>query len=165
MGLKFQNFLKISYFFSKSSKKGTLQGIDFSHPCLSDPVRIFQPVGIKLRSQMPTRTENPLFLTSGDFKFYCLQFKNPVGIPKILLFFSSGNERSMYFSNGDGILGYFSHQGALGTNFGPFSVGRGSHRVCDTGVFFHKLEIFSCLSLAKVTNFTKFQLFSFREMV
>ena len=57
-------------------------------------------------------TENPLFLMSGDFKFYC------------------------FFSSGDGISGYFSHRGAPGTNFGPlfFSVGRGSHRVCDTGV-------------------------------
>ena len=53
-------------------------------------------------------TENPFFLMSGDFKFYyCLQFKNPVGIPKILVFFSSGDESSMYFSNGDGISGYF----------------------------------------------------------
>ena len=42
----------------------------------------------------------------------------------------------MYFSNGDEISGYFSHRGAPGTNFGPFfPVGRGSHRVCDTGVF------------------------------
>ena len=32
-------------------------------------------------------TENPLFLMSGDFKFYCLQFKNPVGILKILTLF------------------------------------------------------------------------------
>ena len=30
MGLKFQNFLKISYFFPKFSKKGTLRGTDFS---------------------------------------------------------------------------------------------------------------------------------------
>ena len=59
-------------------------------------------------------TENPLFLMSGDFKFYCLQFKNPVGIPKILVFFSSGDESSMYFSNGDGISGYFSHRAHRG---------------------------------------------------
>ena len=59
-------------------------------------------------------TENPFFLMSGDFKFYyCLQFKNPVGIPKILVFFSSGDESSMYFSNGDGISGYFSHRGRI----------------------------------------------------
>ena len=91
-------------------------------------------------------TENPMFLMSGDFKFYCLQFKNPVGIPKILVFFSSGDESSMYFSNGDGISGYFSHRGPPGTNFGSFfPVGRGSHRVCDTGVF----------SLLKIDYFNK----------
>ena len=74
-------------------------------------------------------TENPLFLMSGDFKFYCLQFK------KTFIVFSSGDESSMYFSNEDGISGYFSHRGAPGTNFGPFFlVGRGSHRICDTGV-------------------------------
>ena len=85
---------------------------------------------------MPKGTENPVFLMSGDLKFYCLQFKNPVGIPKTLLFFSSGDESSMYFSNGDVISAYFSHRGAPGTNFGPFfPVGRGSHRVCDTGVY------------------------------
>ena len=85
---------------------------------------------------MPMGTENHLFFMSGDFKFYCLPFKNPVGIPKILVFFSSGDESSFYFSNGDGISGYFSHRGAPGTNFGPFfPVGRGSHRVCDTGVY------------------------------
>ena len=39
--------------------------------------------------------ENPLFLMGGDFKFHCLQFKNPVGIPKVLMFFSSGDESSI----------------------------------------------------------------------
>ena len=31
------------------------------------------------------RMENPLLLMVGDFKFYCLQLKNLVGIPKILM--------------------------------------------------------------------------------
>ena len=34
--------------------------------------------------------ENLLFLMGGDFKFYFLQLKNPVGIPKILVFFLVG---------------------------------------------------------------------------
>ena len=29
--------------------------------------------------------ENPLLLMCGDFEFYCLQLKSPVGIPKILM--------------------------------------------------------------------------------
>ena len=28
--------------------------------------------------------ENPLLLKRGDFKYYCLQLKNPVLIPKML---------------------------------------------------------------------------------
>ena len=79
-------------------------------------------------------TENPLFLMSGDFKFSCLQSKNPVGIPKILVFFSSGDESSMYFSNGEGISGYFSHRRTGDEFWTIFPVGRGSRRVCDTGV-------------------------------
>ena len=31
--------------------------------------------------------ENPLLLMGGDFKFYCLQLKDPVGIPDILMLF------------------------------------------------------------------------------
>ena len=34
--------------------------------------------------------ENLLLLMGGDFEFYCLQLKNPVGIPKILMFFPVG---------------------------------------------------------------------------
>ena len=34
--------------------------------------------------------ENPLLLIGGDFEFYCLQLKNPVGIPKILKVFPVG---------------------------------------------------------------------------
>ena len=34
--------------------------------------------------------ENLLFLMGGGFKFYCLQLKNPVGVPKILVFFLVG---------------------------------------------------------------------------
>ena len=36
------------------------------------------------------RMENPLFLMGGDFEFYCLQLKNPVGIPKIQMVFPVG---------------------------------------------------------------------------
>ena len=50
-------------------------------PCLSDPVRIFKPVGIKWRSQMPMGTENSLLLM-GMRIFHCLQLKKPVGIHK-----------------------------------------------------------------------------------
>ena len=34
--------------------------------------------------------EHPLFLMGGEFEFYCLKFKNPVGIPKILMLFPVG---------------------------------------------------------------------------
>ena len=34
--------------------------------------------------------ENPLLLMGGDFEFYCLQLKNPVGIPKSV--FPSGDK-------------------------------------------------------------------------
>ena len=42
------------------------------------------------RTKMPMWTENSLLLKGGDFEFYCLQLKNPVGIPKILVFFLVG---------------------------------------------------------------------------
>ena len=34
--------------------------------------------------------ENPLFLMGGDFEFYCLQLKNPVRIPEVLMLFLVG---------------------------------------------------------------------------
>ena len=34
--------------------------------------------------------EKPLLLLNGDFEFYCLQLKNPVGFPKILMLFPVG---------------------------------------------------------------------------
>ena len=42
------------------------------------------------RSQMAMGMENPLLLMGGDFEFYCLQLKNPVGIPKILMLLPVG---------------------------------------------------------------------------
>ena len=36
------------------------------------------------------RMENFLLLMDGDFEFYCLQLRNPVGIPKILMLFPVG---------------------------------------------------------------------------
>ena len=34
--------------------------------------------------------ENPLLLMGGDFEFYCLQLKKPVGIPKTFMVFPVG---------------------------------------------------------------------------
>ena len=34
--------------------------------------------------------ENPLLLMGGDFEFYFLKLKNPMGIPKILMLFPLG---------------------------------------------------------------------------
>ena len=39
--------------------------------------------------------ENPLLLMGGVFELYCLQLKNPVGIPKILMFFPVGMKSSV----------------------------------------------------------------------
>ena len=63
---------------------------------------------------MPLGTENPLFLMSGDFKFYCLQFKNPVEIPKILVFFQVGMRVQCIFPMGMEFQGIFltgAHRG------------------------------------------------------
>ena len=57
---------------------------------------------------MPMGMENPLLLMGGDFEFYCLQLKKTVGIPKIFpSVLPSGDEGSVYSSDGDGISGYF----------------------------------------------------------
>ena len=72
---------------------------------------------------MPMGMENPLFLMGGDFKFYCLQLKNPVGIPKILVFSLVGMRAQCSFS-GDGISGYF----LTGDEFR-------THRVLHTGLY------------------------------
>ena len=52
-------------------------------------------------------TENPLFLMGRDFKFYCLQLKNPVGIPKILVFFLVGMRVLCIFPMGMEFQGIF----------------------------------------------------------
>ena len=43
----------------------------------------------------------------GDFKFYCLQLKNPVGIPKILMLFSVGMRVQCSFPIGMKFQGIF----------------------------------------------------------
>ena len=49
---------------------------------------------------MPIGIENPLPLMGGDFEFYCLQLKNPVGIPKILMLFPVGMRVQCSFPTG-----------------------------------------------------------------
>ena len=76
-------------------------------------------------------TENPLLLRGGDFEFYCLQLKNPVGIPKILMLFPVGMRVQCSFLMGMKFQGIF----LTGTNFRLiFLVGRGSNPVSDMGV-------------------------------
>ena len=41
---------------------------------------------------MPIGMENPLLFMGEDFEFYCLQLKNPVVIPKILVLPPSGDK-------------------------------------------------------------------------
>ena len=80
---------------------------------------------------MPMGMKNPLLLMGGDFEFYCLQLKNPVGILKILMLFPVGMRVQCSFP-----MGIFRVFFSPGTNFRPiFPVGRGSNRICHTGVF------------------------------
>ena len=80
-------------------------------------------------------TEKSLILNGWGFQILLFKAQKSSGDFKNFSIFPGGDEGSVKFSNGDGISGYFSHRGAPGTNFGPFfPVGRGSHRVCDTGV-------------------------------
>ena len=76
--------------------------------------------------------ENPLLLKGGDFEFYCLQLKNPVGIPKVLMLFPVGMRVQCSIPMGIKFQGIFL---TGDTNFRPiFPVVRGSNRVFDTGV-------------------------------
>ena len=87
-------FKTLSSIFQRFQRRSNHSWLPFSpqmwHPCLSDPVRISFTSGDKMRTQMPMGRENPLFLMGGDFEFYCLQLKKPVGISKILVFFLVG---------------------------------------------------------------------------
>ena len=51
------------------------------------------------------RKGNPLLLM--DFEFYCLQLKNPVGIPKIMMFFLVGMRVLYSFPMGMKLQGIF----------------------------------------------------------
>ena len=44
--------------------------------------------------------ENPSLLMGGDFEFYCLQLRNPVGIPKNLVLFPVGTRIQCSFPMG-----------------------------------------------------------------
>ena len=61
--------------------------------------------------------ENPLLFMGGDFELYCLQLKNAVGIPKILMLFPVGMRFQCSFCNVDEISGYFSHRDLFLTDF------------------------------------------------
>ena len=66
--------------------------------------------------------EDFLFLMGGGFKFYCLQLKILVGIPKILVFFQVGMEVQCNFPMGMKFQGILS----AGDDFSPdFSSGEG----------------------------------------
>ena len=56
---------------------------------------------------MPTGKENLLLLMGEDFEFYCLQLKNPVEIPKILVFFLVGMRVQCNFPMGMEFQGIF----------------------------------------------------------
>ena len=66
---------------------------------------------------MPMGMKNPLLLMGGDFEFYCLQLKNPMGIPKILMLFPVGMRFQCSFCNVDEISGYFSHRDKFSADF------------------------------------------------
>ena len=51
--------------------------------------------------------ENPLLSMGEDFDFYCLQLKNPVGIPKISMLFQVGMRVQCSFPMGMNFQGIF----------------------------------------------------------
>ena len=51
--------------------------------------------------------ENPLLLRDGKFEFYCLQLKNPVRIPKIIMLFPVGMRVQCSFPMGMKFQGIF----------------------------------------------------------
>ena len=73
--------------------------------------------------------ENPFLLMDEHFELYCLQLKNPVGIPKIPLLFPVGMRVPCSFPMGMKFQGIFVTGDKFSADFCS-----GSHRVCDTGV-------------------------------
>ena len=61
--------------------------------------------------------ENPLLLMGKDFKFYCLQLKNPVGIPKILMLFLVGMRVQCRFPIGMKFQGIFHTEDKFTADF------------------------------------------------
>ena len=77
---------------------------------------------------MPMGMENPLLLMRGNFKYYCLQLKNPLVIPKMLFpvgmklqysfpmgmkfqgIFLTGEKFSADFFSGEGVLPGLCHE-------------------------------------------------------
>ena len=64
------------------------------------------------------------------FQFYCFQLKDPVGMVKISVVFSVGIKVQRSFPMVIKFEGIFVTVGDFAADF---SVGRGSHWVCDTG--------------------------------
>ena len=54
------------------------------------PGENFLASGDRMKEPNGNGMENPLLLMGGGFVFYCLQLKNPVEIPKILMLFPVG---------------------------------------------------------------------------
>ena len=69
-------------------------------------------------------------LMGQDFEFYCLQVKNPVGIPNILILFLVGMRVQCSFPMGMKSQGIFLTGDRLSADF---SYGQGTHWVCDMG--------------------------------
>ena len=79
----------------------------------------------------------PMFFMAGDLNSIVFKSENSVGMEKITLYFVVGICLFNHFQRGQ-ILEY---NFPLGTIFWPiFPVGRGSHRVCEKGVF-HQLYL------------------------
>ena len=83
--------------------------------------------------------EKSLVLMGGDFKFYCLQLKNPVGETlEILVFFPVGMRVQCSFPMGMKFQGIFLTGETIFLPILP--AGRGSHQVCDTGCLYTSVE-------------------------
>ena len=61
--------------------------------------------------------KNPLLLMGGDFEFHCLQLKNPVGIPKILMLFPVGMRVQCSFPMGMKFQGNFLNGDKFSAHF------------------------------------------------
>ena len=81
---------------------------------------------------MPMGMQNVLLLMGGDFQFYCLQLKIPVGMSNQHQHFPTGDTLSIVNLS----MGMkFQCIYLTGDDFWPiFQVGRGSHRIFNTGM-------------------------------